>query len=77
VSIMSGDGLERLTDRFHTSPRAPWPRVPKEDLDLGEGLQNPRNIGRVDWKKQHLAPFLLDELADPCPLMGAQVIHPS
>ena len=75
VSIPGGDGLERLTDRFLQCLARPGPRVPKEGLDLGEGLLNRRKIGRVGWKKQHLASFLLDELADSCPLMDAQIIH--
>ncbi len=75
VSILRSDGLERLTDGFFQGFARPGPHAPKEGLELGEGLFNRGKIGRVSWKKQHLASFVLDQLADSCPLMDAQIIH--
>src|SRR5438067_10561624 len=75
LSILGCHSLERLSDRFFQSLARSGPCAPKEGLDLGEGLFNRRKIGRVVWTKQHMASFLLDELADACPLMDAQIIH--
>jgi hypothetical protein len=73
--ILGCHGEQRLANGFLKRFTCSGSRSSQVALELGEGLFDGGEVGRIAWQEQELATFGLDSLTHPLPFMGAQVVH--